>query len=144
MATRKDRDSKTKPKSKSMGPNLAVDCESISAQERLPPYDEHAPFGYQVVAGTGEEIVAWLRGVPKNTRAILITFPNEASYAIYGPLVWHVAHKLPEIDTRIRRRQHLGDFFDARTAGGGPVCQSIKASVDKGFDYRVSERPPRR
>jgi hypothetical protein len=43
--------------------------------------------------------------LPNNTRTILITFPNEASYAIYGPLVWHVAHRLPAIDARILRRQ---------------------------------------
>jgi hypothetical protein len=53
--------------------------------------------------GTGKEIAAWLRGVPGNDRAILIPFPNEASYRIYGPIFWHVAHKLPEIVARIQR-----------------------------------------
>ena len=55
--------------------------------------------------GTGEEIAAWLRGVPRNTQAILITFSHEASYRMYGPILWHVAHKLPEILARIQRRR---------------------------------------
>jgi hypothetical protein len=55
--------------------------------------------------GTDEEMVAWLRGVPRNTPTILIPFPNEASYRVYGPIFWHVAHKLPEIVARIQRRR---------------------------------------
>jgi hypothetical protein len=58
-----------------------------------------------MATGTGEEIVTWLRGVPDNDRAILIAFPNEASYRVYGPIFWHVAHKLPEIVERVQRRR---------------------------------------
>ncbi len=64
--------------------------------------------------GTGEEIVALLRGVHRDTRAILITFSNEASYRMHGPIFWHVAHKLPEIVVRIQRRR-FEQLVDALT-----------------------------
>ena len=64
--------------------------------------------------GTGEEIVTWLRGVPGNDRAILIPFPNETSYRLYGPIFWHVANKLPEIVARIQRRR-FEELVDALT-----------------------------
>src|SRR4051794_6599271 len=81
---------------------LAGDHAFPSEQERLPP---HIPGTYQLAMGTGEEIAAWLRGVSRNTHAILITFSHEASYRMYGPILWHVAHKLPEILARIQRRR---------------------------------------
>jgi hypothetical protein len=55
--------------------------------------------------GSGEEIAALLRTVPRDTQAILIVFSNEASYKRYGPIFWHVAHKLPEIVARVQRRK---------------------------------------
>ena len=111
MATRKDRKSKTEPRSKQRKSKVADECAFPSQQERLPP---HIPGGYQVAMGTGEEIVAWLRGVPRNTQAILISFSNEASYRIYGPIFWHVVHKLPEIVARIQRRR-FEQLVDALT-----------------------------
>jgi hypothetical protein len=102
MATRKDRKSKTEPRSKQRKSKFAGECAFPSEQERLPL---HIPGTYQVAMGTGEEIVAWLREVPRNTQAILITFSNEARYRMYGPILWHVAHKLPEIVAHIQRRR---------------------------------------
>lgn len=102
MATRKDRKSKTKPRSKQRKSKFADECAFPGEQERLP---FHAPGTYQVAMGTGEEIVAWLRRVPQNTQAILIRFSNEASYRTYGPNFWHLSHKLPEIVARIQRRR---------------------------------------
>jgi hypothetical protein len=64
--------------------------------------------------GTGEEMVAWLRGAPRNTQAILITFSHEASYRMYGAIFWHVAHKLPEIVARIQHRR-FEQLVDALT-----------------------------
>jgi hypothetical protein len=102
MATRKDRKSKTEPRSKQRKSKLADERTFPSEQERLPL---HIPGTYQVAMGTGKEIVAWLRGVPGSDRAILITFPDETSYGLYGPIFWHVAHMLPEIVGRIQRRR---------------------------------------
>ena len=102
MATRKNREFKTAPRPKERKSKAAVDYAFPSEQERLPL---HIPGTYQVAMGTDEEMVAWLRGVPRNTPAILIPFPNEASYRVYGPIFWHVAHKLPEIVVRIQRRR---------------------------------------
>ena len=102
MATRKDRKSKAEPRSKQSQSKLAGDRAFPSKQERLPL---HIPGTYQVAMGTDEEMVTWLRGVPRNTPAILIPFSNEASYRVYGPIFWHVAHKLPDIVARIQRRR---------------------------------------
>lgn len=102
MATRKDRKSKTEPPSTRRISKLAGDYAFPSEQERLPV---QIPGTHQVAMGTGEEIVAWLRGVPRNTQAILITFSNEASYRMYGPIFWHVTHKLPEIVAGGQRRR---------------------------------------
>ena len=102
MAARKDRKSKTEPRPKQRKSKLAGDHAFPSEQERLPL---HIPGTYQVAMGTGEEIVAWLREVPRNTQAILITFSNEASYRVCGSILWHLAHKLPEIVARIQRRR---------------------------------------
>ena len=102
MTARKDRKSKTDPQSKQRKSKLAGECAFPDEPERLPP---HIPGTYQVAMGTDEEMVAWLRGVPRNARAILIPFSNEASYREYGPIFWHVAHKLPDIVACIQRRR---------------------------------------
>ena len=102
MATRKGQKSKTEPRSKQRKSKLAGECAFPSEQERLP---FHIPGTYQVATGMGEEIVTWLRGVPGNGRAILISFPNEASYRVYGPIFWQVASKLPKIVERVQRRR---------------------------------------
>ncbi len=102
MATRKVRKSKVEPRSKQRKSKFADECAFPSEQERLPP---HVPGTYQVAMGTDEEMVAWLRGVPRNSTAILIPFSNEASYRVYGPIFWHVAHRLPEIVARIQHRR---------------------------------------
>jgi len=101
MATRKNRKSRTSSRVKEMQLKAAVDCAFPSEQERLPL---HIPGAYQVAMGARAEIVAWLRGF-QNTHAILIPFPNEASYRMYGPIFWHVVCQLPEIVARIRRRR---------------------------------------
>jgi hypothetical protein len=102
MTARKDRKSKTEPRSKQRKSKLAGVCAFPCEQERLPL---HIPGTYQVAMGTDEEMVAWLRRVPRNTPAILIPFSNEASYGVYGPIFWRVAQKLPEIIARIQRRR---------------------------------------
>jgi len=102
MAIRKGRKSKPKPRSKQRKSKLTDEYALPSEQERLPL---HIPGAYQVAMGAGEEIAAWLRGVPRDTQAILISFPSEASYRIYGPIFWHVARKLPEIASHIQRRR---------------------------------------
>jgi len=102
MATRKDQKLKAEPRSKQRKSRLAGESAFPREQERLPI---HISGTYQVAMGTDEEMVAWLRGVPRNTPTLLIPFPNEASYRVYGPIFWHVAHKLPDIVARIRRRR---------------------------------------
>jgi hypothetical protein len=102
MAIRKVRKFQAEPRSKQRKSKLADECVFPSEQERLPL---HIPGTYQVAMGTGKEIVAWLRRVPPNTQVILITFSDEASYRMYGPTFWHVAHKLPEIVARTQRRR---------------------------------------
>lgn len=111
MATRKDRKSKTEPRSRQRKSKLAVECAFPSEQERLPL---HIPGTNQVAMGTGEEIAAWLQGVPRNTQTILISFSNEVSYRNHGPIFWHVAHKLPEIVARKQRRR-VEQLVDALT-----------------------------
>lgn len=111
MATRKDRKSKTEPRSKQRKSKLADERTFPSEQERLPL---HIPGAYQVAMGTGEEIVTWLRAVPANYRAILISFSDEASYRKHGPIFWHVARELPEIVARVRRRK-FEQLVDALT-----------------------------
>jgi hypothetical protein len=102
MATRKDQKLKAEPRSKQRKSRLAGESAFPREQERLPI---HISGTYQVAMGTDEEMVAWLRGVPRNTPAILIPFSNEASYRVYGPIFWHVAHELPDIVARIQRRR---------------------------------------
>lgn len=111
MAKRKVRKSQTEPRSKQRKSKLADKCALPSEQERLPL---RIPGAYQVTTGTAEEIVTWLGGVSDNGRAILIPFPNETSYRVYGPIFWHVANKLPEIVERIQRRS-FEQLVDALT-----------------------------
>jgi hypothetical protein len=102
MATRKNRKSRTGPRPKEMQSKAAVDYAFPSEQERLPL---HIPGAHQVAMGTRDEIVSWLGEFPQNMQAVLIFFPNEASYRTYGPIFWHVVRQLPEIVERIRRRR---------------------------------------
>ncbi|WP_420237671.1 hypothetical protein ACOBR2_19070 [Telmatobacter bradus] len=111
MATRKSRELKTGPLAKQRKSRVTDEYAFPSQQERLPPY---IPGGCNVAMGSGEEIVAWLRVVPGNTPAILISFSNEASFRIYGPIFWHVVRELPEIVARIRRRR-FEQLVDALT-----------------------------
>lgn len=111
MAARKDRRSKIEQDPKQRESKLVGKCAFPGDQERLPV---PIPMAYQVAIGTSEEIVAWLVRVPRNTRAILISFPNEASYIKHGPIFWHVAHKLPEIVARVQRRR-FEQLVDALT-----------------------------
>lgn len=97
----KSRKSKTDPRLKEMQSKAAVDY-AFPSEERLPL---HILGAHQVAMGTREEIVTWLRRVPQKTQVILILFPNEAGYRMYGPIFWHVARQLPEILARIRRRR---------------------------------------
>jgi len=102
MATRKNRASKTGPRPRKMQSKAVVNFAFPSGQERLPLL---IPGAYQVAMGAREEIVTWLRRVPQNTQAILILFPNEAGYRVYGPIFWHVVHQLPEIVAHMRHRR---------------------------------------
>ena len=111
MATRKSRELKTGPLAKERKSKVTDEYAFPCQQELLPP---HILGGCNVAMGSAEEIVAWLRAVPGNTPAILISFPNEASFRIYGPIFWHVVHELPEIVARIRRRR-FEQLVDALT-----------------------------
>ena len=77
MATRESRDFKTGPRPKQRKSKITDDYQFPREEERLPL---HIPRACNVAMGDGEEIVTWLRRVPRNTQAILILFPNEASY----------------------------------------------------------------
>src|ERR1700752_3319769 len=111
MGTRKNREFKTGERPNETKTKSPEDNALPSEQQRLPL---HIPGTYQVAMGTGEEIVAWFRKVPRNTQAILTTFSNEDSYRMYGPIFWHVAHKVPEIVARIQRRR-FEQLVDALT-----------------------------
>jgi hypothetical protein len=88
--------------------------------------------------------VIWLRRVLRDTRAILIPFSNEASYRIYGPIFWHVAHELPEIVARIQRRR-FEQLVDALTQllQEPPGDESAPAS-DAGVTLAKGALPRRR
>jgi len=141
MATRTDRKSKIEPRSRQRQSKLVGDHAFPGEQERLPL---HIPGTYQVAMGTGEEIAAWLRGVPRNTLAILITFSHEASYRMYGPILWHVVHKLPEIRARIQRRRFeqlvdtLTELLLSRPRAVSAAVSGAKVTTTKGAP------PPRR
>ena len=111
MATRKSRELKTGPLAKQRKSRVTDEYAFPSQQERLPP---HIPGGCNAAIGSREEIMAWLRAVPGNTQAILISFSNEASFRMYGPIFWHAVHELPEIVARIRRRR-FEQLVDALT-----------------------------
>jgi hypothetical protein len=111
MANRESRESKKAARAKQRKSRITDEYAFPSQRERLPL---HIPGGCNVAMGSGEEIVAWLRAVPGNTQAILITFSNEASFRMYGPIFWHVMHELPEIVARIRRRR-FEQLVDALT-----------------------------
>lgn len=111
MTTRKDRKSKTEPRSRQRKSKLAGECAFPGERERLPL---QIPGSYQLAMGSGEEIAAWLQGVPRNTQTILISFSNQVSYRNHGPIFWHVAHKLPEIVARKQRRR-FEQLVDALT-----------------------------
>ena len=140
MATRKDRKSKAVPRSKQRKSILAGECAFPSEQERLPL---HIPGTDQVAMGTGEEIMAWSRGVPRDTQAILITFSNEASYRMYGSIFWHVAHKLPEIVKRIQRRR-FEQLVDALTQLLLSRPRAVSAAVSGAKVTPAKGGPPRR
>jgi len=136
LAKRKEQKPKAEPRPKRSKSKLAQYPAFPSDLERLPL---HIPGTYQLAMGTGEEIVNWLGQAPGNAQAILIPFPNEASYRMYGPIFWHVAHKLPEIVERTQRRKFeqlvdsLTQLFMAQpgTASAvvseAPVTQATKA-----------------
>lgn len=109
MTKRKDRKSKAESPSKQGNSQRVDEYTFPSEQERLPL---HIPGAYQVAMGTGEEIRAWMQGVSPNMRAILVPFPNEESYKMYGPLFWHLAHRLPVIVARVQERK-LEELVDA-------------------------------
>lgn len=111
MATHKDLKSKTEPGPKQRRSRTPSGFVFPSNRQRLPL---HIPGTYQVAMGTSDEIVTWLRSVPREKRAILILFQNDASYRIHGPIFWHVAQKLPEIVARVRRRR-FDQLVDALT-----------------------------
>ena len=101
MATRKDRQTKTKPKANLCEPKSIYTHSAPSPQERLAPY---VPRKYQVTMGTGEEIADWLRAVPATTRAILIKFETEEDYRAHSQALWFFSQNLPYIATEILRR----------------------------------------
>ena len=111
MANRESRKSKKEARPKQRKSTITAEYAFPSQRERLPPL---IPGGCNVAMGSGEEIVAWLRIVPGNTPVILISFPNEASVRIFGPIFWHVVHELPEVVARIRRRR-FEQLVDALT-----------------------------
>jgi hypothetical protein len=135
MATRKNRGSKIGPRPKERKSKSADGYAFPSEQERLPL---HIPGTYQVAMGTGEEIVAWFREVPPNTQAILITFSDEDSYRVHGPILWHVAHQLPVIVARIQRRRSeqlidaLTQLLLAQPRAVSEVVSGVKAAPAKG------------
>jgi hypothetical protein len=84
-----------------------LDLARLSHRERLPV---RVPGAYQVATGTGEEILDWLKGVPKDGRLILIQFADEGSYKKYGPIYWQLARMLPLMVAQIQRQR--GETID--------------------------------
>jgi hypothetical protein len=111
MATRKSREVKTGSRPKQRKSKVTDECLFPGQQERLPL---HIPGAYEVAMGTGEEVAAWLQGASGNSHAILISFSDEASFRVYGPIYWHVVRKLPETVSRIQRHR-LEQLVDALT-----------------------------
>ena len=140
MAIRKDRKSKTEPRSKQRKSKLADECALPSEQERLP---RRIPGAYQVATGTAEEIVTWLGRVSDNDRAILIPFPNEASYRMYGPIFWHAAQKLPEVVAHAQRRR-FEKLVDALTLLLLAPPEAVSAAGSGTNVTRAKRAQPRR
>ena len=140
MAKAKDRKPKTESGQKRNKRALVDEFAFPSDQERLPLPIASA---YQVAMGTKEEIVGWLRGIPSDSRVILITFSNEASYRKYGPIYWQVAKMLQEIVARIERRRFeklVDELMQSTEAPTG--ANSAKASRARAT--RVKRAAPRR
>jgi hypothetical protein len=111
-----------------------------SAEERLPSY---IPDAYQVAMGTREEVLGWLRRIPRDRRVILISFPSETGYRTYGPIYWHVARKLPEIASRVQRRQFeqlVNALTESRSAQPGAASGGGFRSSSYGRKYRQSKK----
>ena len=108
---RKTRELETGPSLRQKKSKITEECTFPGQQERLPLY---IPGAYQLAMGTREETIAWLRGVPLNVQAILITFSDEASYRTCGPTIWYAAQELPKIIARIQRRR-FEQLVDALT-----------------------------
>jgi hypothetical protein len=108
---RKSREFKTGPELKQKESKMTEERKFPDQQERLPL---NITGAYEVAMGTREEVMAWLQRVPGNSHAILISFSNEASFRVYGPIYWHVVRELPETVSRIQRRR-LKQLVDALT-----------------------------
>ena len=140
MANAKDRKSKTESGPKRNKRRLADELAFPSDQERLPPPNAST---YQVAMGTKEEIVGWLKGIPSDSRLILISFSNEVSYREFGPIYWHVAQMLPEIVARIQRRRFEQLVDELMQPTGAPTgANSAKSSRARAT--HVKRAAPRR
>lgn len=83
----------------------AVDIAPACARDLPLPFVEYSSQDYLAFMGTREEIVSRLSGVPENHRAIVVSFPDDARFKVYGLILWHLVKMLPEVVERIRRRQ---------------------------------------
>ena len=83
----------------------AGDIVPASARELPLSCVEFTSQDYLAFTGTREEILSRLSEVPENHRVIVILFPDEASFKLYGLILWHLVKMLPEVAERIRRRQ---------------------------------------
>ena len=143
MATRKDRKSKTVPRSKQRESKLTDYCTLPNEEERLP---RRIPGTYQVATGTAEELVAWMGEVSDNEQAILIPFADEESYRRYGPIYWHVAQILPEIVARTQRRNFdklvdvLTEIFMEQRGAVSATLLGARVPPVKGAKPRRSRR----
>jgi hypothetical protein len=92
-------------KSKQSESMNAVDVAPASSRVLPLPYAEYTSQDYLAFMGTREEMISRLSEVPKNHRAIVIPFPDEASFKAYGPILWYLVKILPEVAERFRRSQ---------------------------------------
>jgi len=99
------RNQMTTSKSKQTKSMNAVDVAPASARVWPLPYAEYTSQDYLAFMGTREEILSRLSEVPKDHRAIVIPFPDEASFKAYGPILWYLVKILPEVAERFRRSQ---------------------------------------
>ena len=121
----------TSKQAKSM---TAGDIVPASARELPLPYVEFTSQDYLAFTGTRVEILSRLSEVPENQRAIVILFPDEASFKLYGLILWHLVKMLPEVAERIRRRQievfeQLVDELMLESSGGPPNARSGRENV---------------